>query len=286
MTTQPVNMFTSALTIKPTSIQNKPKLKKTDIIVFPEFYNAMEHTRDPYWAEIFYNCSIKKIPRGFLYLDGTLRYRATETYIVLPSNSKDFCNSAISFFRQHGNMYSPLDLTEIQKKAEEKIVETLTKKTEQWSVVSKSQVRRAAYVREYVERCYASSPQNIRDELFTQINLGFTTGYLTKQNVLFVNNIIEKIDGFTLTEKGVERTRGAAKTKAKTKKRELHKPKHYYFYKNWQGYLNRFEKQVVLMSKSSFTADTKSYHTENSNAAATEHEGAHDCASECDTSET
>ena len=155
-----VNMFASALTIKPQSIQSKPKLKKTDIITYPEFYNAIEHTRhDPYWAEIFYNCALKKIPRGFMYLEGNLRYRATEMYIILPSNPKDFCNSAIAFFRQHGNRYSPLDMNEIQKKAEEKIVETLTKKTEQWSVVCKSQVRRAAYVREYVERFYATSSQ-------------------------------------------------------------------------------------------------------------------------------
>jgi hypothetical protein len=179
-----LNMFSSALTNKNSNGTIKVKLKKTDNILYPEFYHAMNFTEDYYWKEILYNCSIKKLPRGFVYADQNLRFLEKEIYIKMPTDIQEFCNTAIYFFQKYGNKYSTNDKLQLKKKNEEKILESLNKKTELWSNVSKSLPRRSAYVQEYVERVYGQYPKNIRDELFTQINLAFTTGYITKSHIL------------------------------------------------------------------------------------------------------
>ncbi len=256
-----LTMLSSALTVKAPNSQIKVKAKKTDNIHFPEFYHAINHTDDLYWKEIFYNSSIKYLPRGFLYADRNLRFRETETYITMPLDPKDFCNTAIYFFQKYGNIYSPTDKIELKKKSEEKIVEALDKKTEQWSVVSKSQTRRASYVRNYVEHFYSQYSKTLRDELFTQINLGFISGYTTKHDITFENNAIQKVEGFVITDKGVEKTRTMVKVKPKSTKKELVKPKVFHHYKNWQKYLNNFEKHIGVMSKASYTFDTKNFNS-------------------------
>ena len=252
-------MWSNALAPKVPASKSTLKLKKSDIIKHQEFYDAMKYVTDSYWQEIFYNCSRKKFPRGFMYSDRILRFRATETFIQLPERMDEFSHLAIYFFKTHGRIFSPKDIEENKRVDDQKLMDTLVKKTEQWSSVSKAKNRRAAYVRDYVEKFYKDYPKNVRDDLFTQINIGFSTKYLTKDDITFENNMIMKITGFNITANcEIVRVNPTPKYKEKVKKEIPQKNPVHNHLKNWTKYLSSFDKHIASTTKSSFTADVKS----------------------------
>ncbi|AYV86111.1 MAG: hypothetical protein Solivirus7_9 [Solivirus sp.] len=249
------------------------KIKKSDVIHFPEFHAAIAFVDDVYWKRVLYDCSRKKLPRNFIYNNYILRYRPKDTYITLPSGQheiSEFCAAAIFFFREQGKIYSGIDIAVMQRRTEEKIFETLSKRTEDWSSISYSKPRRTLYIRDYVEKYYSKYGKDIREQLFTQINIAFGTKYLTKAHVTFENGEITKIDGFSVIAGSpgrVEKTRPFKPMKEKKRKESSGKSKLYQHHNRWIKFLANFEKKIAINTKSSYTKTTYSSEIRNSTAS-------------------
>ncbi len=238
------------------------KIRKSDVIHFQEFHTSIAYTDDVYWKKVLYDASRKKLPRNFMYADFVLRYRPKETYITLSNtNPGEFCAAAIFFLREQGRIYSPRDVIEIQKRTEERIFETLAKRTESWASVASSKPRRTMYVRDYIEKYYKSYPKDLREQLFTQINIAFGTKYITKDHISFENGEITKIDGFTITSLGkIEMTRAFRPPKEKIRRQgpsagggTVVKSKLYQHQNRWFKWVTNFEKKIGINAKSSYT---------------------------------
>lgn len=248
---QNANSMWAAALSKPTT--TKYKSKKTDVIHHPEFYEAIAHTDDLYWRDILYNCARAKFPRNFIYMNWTMRYRPKDTYINLMLAPREFCISVICFIREQAKIYSPTDIEQLQRNAESQILESMHNKPETWTTVASSQKRKALYVKDYVEKNFSESSQELRDHLFNLINIGFATGYLKKNHITFTDGAIVNIDGYIVEGETVRLTRATPKTKGKKKKEVSYKPKIYYHYDNWVKFLRTFEKKVQNNVKSSLT---------------------------------
>ena len=78
-------LWDAALSVSNTSAKGRGRLKKSEVVHFPEFEEAYEMVNDPFWRDILRGCARKKFPRGFMYFDNFLHHRANNIYIALLS---------------------------------------------------------------------------------------------------------------------------------------------------------------------------------------------------------
>lgn len=246
-------IWTAALTISDQS-KSRGRIKKSEIIHYPEFEAAAQCVEDQYWKVILRNCARKKFPRGFTYPDGLLRHRNNNISIALPDDSYHLMQTAIYFFQENGKLYSKRDQEIRKKRDEDAIITQLVNNSNNWTCISRSKNRRATYIRDYVERKYSKYSQYIRDELYTQINVGFETKFITKDNVIFENGLVIDIDGVDANENGVSFTRQLpAKRLAVIDRSAETREKCYRHYENWCKWLEDFRKHIINSAKSSHT---------------------------------
>lgn len=260
------NLWNAALTIPETSAKSRGRLKKSEIVHFPEFEEAVKYVEDQFWKDILKGCARKKFPRGFTYLDGYLRHRINNISILLPNDSHNLTLTAIYFFQENGKLYSSRDQLIRKRQNEAAILNRLAMESSNWTCVARSKNRRATHVRDYVERKYAHFSPKIRDELYTQINAGFEVKYITKDHVDFQNSQIMNIDGVDGNEKGVLFTRALPNKRLTIVAREDEpKPKCYRHYENWCKKLDDYRKYIISSAKSSHTIQTTNYSSPNDN---------------------
>ena len=247
-------LWTAALTVPDTSSKSRGRVKKSEIIHFPQFEAGSQHIDDQYWKVILHNCARKKFPRGFVYGDGLLRHRANNISIALPDDHYALAQTAIYFFQENGKLYSKRDQEIRKKRDEEAILSQLVNASNNWTHISRSKNRRATYIRDYVERRYVAFPQNIRDELYTQLNVGFETKYIMKDHVTFENGQVLYIDGVEANETSVFFTRQLPIKRLAVIDRSIQtKDKTYRHYENWCKYLDDYRKYIITSAKSSHT---------------------------------
>ena len=249
-------LWNAALTIS----APKNRSKKIEKIYFQEFEEASTTVDDLFWRDILHFCARKKFPRGFSYVDTFLHYRANNTCIVLPDDPGAFAQTAICFFQENGRLYSKHDQELRKSQKEEVIISELTKATSDWTIVSRSKNRRAIRIRDYVERKYSHLSPNIRNELYTQINIGFETGFIKKENIIFEDGQLKHVDGLDADENGLILTRAPPNSKRITiTPASFPKEKKYCYYDNWCKFLNDYSKYIILSAKPSYTIQTSNY---------------------------
>lgn len=248
-----------------TRSQKRPrtKLKKSEIVHFPEFEHASRGLDDPYWVTVFQQCSRKKFPRGFVYSDGHLKHRANNITIALPDDVQGFAATAKYFFQENGKLYSEKDQENRKRQHEQEIIAKINEDLLDWSKVSRSKNRRSAHIRDYINSEYGECSRNIRDELFTQINVCFECGALSKENIKFVDGKIVDIEGVGIDESGSIQKPDYIKPKqTPSRKTTNNKDKKYRHYETWCKYLEEYKKHLVSSARSSHTHQTAKYSEE------------------------
>jgi hypothetical protein len=248
------DLWLAALNVPDGSSKPKTRVKKSEIVVYPEIEATVPYTDDPFWIDILRRCARKKLPRGFAYADNHLRHRQNNISIVLPDDPAAKAQTMIYFLQENGKLYSKRDQERRRLKDEEEMISQLANNSTSWKCVSYSKNRRATHVRDYVERKYAKLPKKIRDELYTQIEVGFETKYITKDNVVFENGQILHIDGIEANQDDIYYTRPRNfKIPVIPALPEAPKQKIYRHYENWTKYLESYCKYIV--------SSAKAYHT-------------------------
>jgi len=250
------SLWTAALTAPVSTGRSRTRIKKSEIVHYSEFMSASATTDDLFWKSILESCSRKKFPRGFVYENGVLSHRGNDISIALPNNSYDLASTAIYFFQENGKLYSKKDRKRRKQIEEEAILKELTEKNENWTCVSRSKNRRSTHVKDYVERKYKYLSKNIRDDVFTQINIGFETRYLTKNHVLFENGQIINIDGIDGTQNGLVFTRHYPNKRFVLSQHVADKPKEYRHYDIWCKWLEDYNKNMKQATRSSHTVQS------------------------------
>jgi hypothetical protein len=255
------SLWTAALTIQDTSGKTRGKVKKTETIHHPKFEQASQSIEDDYWKETLHNCAKKKFPRGFGFADGILKHRTNNISILLPDNPYHLAQTAIYFFQENGKLYSKNDIEIRKRRDEDAILLQLINASNSWTCISRSKNKRSTYVRDYVERKYSSFSQKIKDEIYTQINIGFETKYITKDHVLFEGGQVIFIDGVDSDGEKVFFTRPLiVKRLAPVEWSEQSKPKVYCHTANWHKWCDDYQKYIVSSAKSNHVLlQTSSY---------------------------
>ena len=255
------NLWTAALTIQDTSGKTRGKVKKTETIHHPVFELGLQFIDDDYWKETLHNCAKKKFPRGFTFADGVLKHRLNNISISLPDDPYHLAQTAIFFFQENGKLYSKKDLEVRKKRDEDAILIQLINASNSWTCISRSKNRRSTYVRDYVERKYIDYSTKIRDEIYTQINVGFETKYITKDHVVFENGQVVFIDGVEGNENEVFFTRPLpAKRLVPIDRPEQTKMKCYSHLASWTKYCEEYQKYIISSAKSNHVLlQTSSY---------------------------
>lgn len=245
------NLWTAALNIQDTSGKAKGKVKKTETIHHPCFEAASQIIDDPYWKAIIHGCAKKKFPRGFLFSDNILKHRTNNISISLPDDPYHLAQTAIYFFQENGKLYSKRDLEINRKRDEDAILLQLINASNSWTCISRSKNRRATYIRDYVERRYESLPQKIRDEIYTQINVGFETKFITKDHVAFENGQVVFVDGVDGDMNRAFFTRPLPNVRLTYVDRsEQTKAKCWSHSSNWAKYCDDYQKYIISSAKS------------------------------------
>jgi hypothetical protein len=229
-------------------------MKKSEIISHPEFEEAALYTDDQFWVDILRRCARKKLPRGFSYADGQLRCRANEIAIVLPDDPAARALTMIYFFQENGKLYSRRDQEYRRLREEEADIARLASASSSWKCISYSKNRRATHVSDYVERRYRHLSKAIRDEIYTQVEVGFDTKFITKDHVNFENGQILHIDGLDANEGGVIFTRPipersfSSLSRQEEPKQDVHR-----HLDGWLKYLDNYSKYIQNSSKATYT---------------------------------
>lgn len=237
---------------------NKPKVKtkKSDTVYNTEFIAPIEFISDSFWKDVFTSCAKNKFPRGFIYSDMVLKHRTSGNAIELSDNPIEFAQMVIYFFQEHGKILSKLDQEWIKKKLENEVIERISPDYHNWSKVAMSKNRRSVHIRNYVDTKYAHLNKSIRDELFTQINIGFSNKLLTKTDVTYINGAISNIEGIDADERGVKILRNVPTQKVKAAKKESSDLIKIY-HKEWYKFIDDLQKHIKHGDKSASSAKTE-----------------------------
>lgn len=248
------SLWTAALNVPGKASKSSGRVKKSETVVHPEIEACVPYTDDLFWRDILRRCARRKFPRGFMYTENHLRHSQNNISIVLPDDPDAKAQTMIYFFQENGKLYSKRDQEQRRLTDEEQLVSQLATNSTSWKCVSYSKNRRATHVKDYVERKYQHLPRNIKDELYTQIETGFETKYITKNHVVFENGQILHIDGVEADETRIYFTRPLPQ---KNFVANIHveppKPKAYRHFENWCKYLENYHKYIISSAKASHT---------------------------------
>jgi len=246
-------LWSAAMTSPDSSSKGRGKIKKSEMIIYPEFESCVQCVEDQYWKDIFHQCARKKLPRGFAYQDYHLRHRQSGNTILLPDDQLSRTHAIMLFFQENGKLYSKRDQAVRRSQLEDSIVKQLTTASLDWKKVAISKNRRSAHVRDYVERRYTGFPQHIKNELITQISVGFDTKYITKDHVHFDKGQILYIEGIDINETGIyfSRSQPSRKVPPVVLPTETRAKEHQH-YSNWCKYIEGMRKYLLVSSKPTY----------------------------------
>jgi hypothetical protein len=243
-------MLTQALSV-PVKKNRTVKIKKSDMIKFPEFVPIVELLTDEYWKEIFEKASKGKFPRGFSYENRYIIHKKTGSSALLPDDISGLGNTLMTFFRHHGKLYSQLDLSYMNSIAHAESQQDDPEAL--WKRIYKAKDARRVFIRNYINKYFSEHTQYVRNEIFTQINNGLDAGSLNIKNFIFDNGEIIQITGFQLVpDPEVEGNIFIALDKpvryrpvANNLPGEFEVPRQYQHSSNWKTFANKFLKNSL-----------------------------------------
>ncbi len=169
--------------------------------LFSVFLDCRQWTLDPYWQEIFYQCSIGKFPKGlFMSKDGSLIVytKGQKEIVSIDGTSLDIFQVMMKIFKEKLNLVSNRDVKKQKKEIlllKEKLKESYGGT---WKQIKPKKIRNSLLLN-FVIDCkhkYKLSSVKIK-QLFSVIKLGFIFKSINSDDIDYSHGKIHKIKGLT-----------------------------------------------------------------------------------------
>ena len=239
------SFWTAAMETPTTPSRGRGKIKKSEMVVYPEFEDCIQFTVDQYWRDILHKCARKKFPRGFMYQDRHLKHRASGNTTQLPEDTFMRTEIVIGFFRVYGKMLSRMDQENMRATMEMEVGGV-----KEWKKIATSKGRRNALIETYINNRYQHLSREIRKDIFIKIILAFEIKTITKDDVVYERGEVMYIDGIDANEKGVYYTRACNPYVYKAPIIQDNEcDKVHQHYEKWLKYLTAYNKHLGAKAK-------------------------------------
>ncbi len=174
--------------------------------LFPIFLECKEWTLDPYWQEIFTQCSVGKFPKGLrMTKDGSLIVfnGKTREIVSLDAEPFDVFQIMMKIFKEKLCLISDRDIKK-QKKEVQKLKEELKEGYQgTWKQIKPKQIKNTLLLNFVIasQKKYNLS-QKDAERLLSTIKLGFIFKTITSDDVDYSDGVINGINGLTFYENG------------------------------------------------------------------------------------
>lgn len=187
-----------------TSTQNNTTTTKTrkaraqPVVVHPIFLDCSQLTDDPLWKSVFENAAYGKFPRGFTYREGVLTYKVrskTFTFEV-PQVAYEALPQCVDFIKRTSKIASKADREQDRAEIEERLQNQVTLDKCSWSDIKKKKVKAlliSSFIEEVARNYHMTSKQ--KEYFKTVLNVGFSLGYLDKDDIVFEHGQVRSITG-------------------------------------------------------------------------------------------
>lgn len=204
-------------------------------LLFRIFADCSLYTLDPYWKDIFLDCSRNKFPKGILYnpKKHELYVRTSATtkakVVVLSQDSKDTFKIMMDVFKRILGMHSTRDLQfqhdEIENAAKSKAINLNC----EWKDIKKKYIRKQLIINYVIKLrdTYKLSQADVKI-LMSCINLGFQFHDLSPKDVVYRQGEIKKINKLVFNPKTKSFHIKGIKERSIPQSEKLNKPKRIY----------------------------------------------------------
>jgi hypothetical protein len=229
-------------------------------IVNQIFADALIHTDDPYWVNIFKQASFGKLPRKFTFKGGYLIFKRNQRLLttLVPSDPYEAYNTIINFFRHHGGMSSERDQEILRY--EQQMIQMNNQENETWTTLKKrmKEIMICNYIIDMRDELHLSPKET--QQLTEVLNNGVILKFIGKNDIDIVDRHIVRIRGLLwnpdtrLFSIDANFIRKAPKSKSKpaeisyeppTKPTIEPKDTIVSFHKNWLKFLETLEKEYI-----------------------------------------
>ena len=175
------------------------------VLIYPLFFECVEYTLDPFWKEIFYNCSCNRFPRNLIYNSkenafririGIAGCKTKNEIIAISSDTIDIFKTMMIIFREKLGLYSPRDLQTQTQELEDIKEQNRVNLACEWKKL-KPRSLRDELIMNYVgdlKKGYQLNDKETKN-LLTTIQLGFQYKKIIADNVDYNNGVINDITG-------------------------------------------------------------------------------------------
>lgn len=193
-----------------TSVQSGPstsvkprKSKAQPVIVHQIFMDCAQLTDDPLWKSVFENAAFGKFPRGFTYREGVLSYKVRSKVFTfeMPQLAYEALPQCVDFMKRTGKISSKADQEQDRAEIEERLQNQVTLDRCSWGDIKKKKVK-ALLISSYIEdtaRAYHMT-QKQKEYFKIVLNVGFSLGYLNKDDIVFEEGQVQNITGLVYDE--------------------------------------------------------------------------------------
>lgn len=183
--------------IKPTVVTSTAarRRKKEKPILHAIFQSCAALTNDPFWKTLFNESSYGKFPRRFSYHEGELAYKkgVKNPKILIPSEPMEAITICRNFYRQTAGLISDLDSErENRELLSYQVIDPL-----EGEFKSLKKKIRELVITDYIIAMTKKLGLTLKQQyqLTETINVGFMTGKLKKESVIYSDRAIQGITG-------------------------------------------------------------------------------------------
>lgn len=168
--------------------------------LFPIFLECNEWTLDPYWHEIFTQCSLGKFPKGMKIKNNSIIVSLKDKEIFsLEGNSLDVFKTMMNIFKNKLNLISDRDIHS-QKKDIEDLKETLRDTYDgTWKQIRPKKIKDILLLNYVIECKYKHNlTKEQANKLYSRIKLSFIFKTITSDDVEYSDGVIHNINGIDI----------------------------------------------------------------------------------------
>lgn len=231
----------------PTKRKPTPTKTKTKEIINQIFDDCRAVIEDNFWKDLLEDMAYGKMPRGFSFSDGVLKYvKGTKKQSIALPNNPLMCIEEIKNFMRNGNIISENDLTENKE----------SNVTIKWKALSKK--AREYLIIEYVYRTATQFNMTKEDRAcFLELVNDILFNYVDSSKVNLKLRQLDTVPGL-LWKNGTPYRDPALKIRQKSSKSSTKKDVEvsYYFSNSWKSIVNRIKKRNGIIEEASQKTST------------------------------
>ena len=173
-------------------------------LIYPIFANCADYTLDPYWIDMFMQCSKNKFPKGCSYdsknhiiyvKDAAKNARNHRNPVKLPEKPSDIFQIMMHIFKTNLRLRSSHDL-QISKQDLQKIKDSYEVDLSEWKKIKPRSMKDVIIMRYVIrlEKEHGLTTQQA-NELYTTIKVGMQFNKITNTDIDYSNGSINSING-------------------------------------------------------------------------------------------